>query len=733
MDGSEEAGVSKHDNAQILHDLARRWRIILLVCAALKSLGTSFVFLGVLGSLFDISLTTLIIVGFVAAAVTFLIIFFREKSSSFDVKLIARHLNRTIPEFEESSELMLKTGAKLSVLEKMQLERVENALKESSRKICLPNHPLKRASIFIAAASITALLIFAVTSPLSENRKLSILSKEVLRSDSASTRQRRLPLKIESVKVEVTPPNYTGKSKYTLAKLDLSVEEGAQLAWRIEVNQSLRNGSLIFSDSDTLLLQRQSENMLVAKKIITERGFYYLRLANANGEIQSEFYEIDVVEDLPPGITVSSPPLRTEIAPGEPARVNLQIAVEDDYSVTAAELVATVAQGSGESIKFREAKIPFDSMLKKSQRRWEIRHELDLFALGMSAGDELYFHIEAQDNRMPEANRSRSETCFIVLKVTAAVSLSISSGLALNYMPEYFRNQRQIIIDTEKLLSEKNNLSDGEFKRRSNETGADQQALRFRYGQFLGDEFDEAIGVEMIDEHEAEENSGATSDDPFEQFVHTHDSEENATLFASSIKAQLKAALNEMWSAELHLRTYQPKEALPFEYRALDFLKDVQQRSRLYVQRVGFEPSPIKVEEKRLTGDLSKISDRRSNKESSEEKSFPAIRRALPLVQKLKLSQQSLTIEEKHILENAGNELAHFAIEQPGRHLEALGDLRKLILSAINKQELCADCLLSIERSFWQILPPEQPIPSSQRQTHSALSNNYFKKIGSQP
>jgi hypothetical protein len=42
-----------------------------------------------------------------------------------------------------------------------------------------------------------------------------------------------------------------------------------------------------------------------------------------------------------------------------------------------------------------------------------------------------------------------------------------------------------------------------------------------------------------------------------------------------------------------------------YEYRALKWLKEVQQHSRLYVQCVGFEPAPIKVDEKRLCGDLS--------------------------------------------------------------------------------------------------------------------------------
>lgn len=49
------------------------------------------------------------------------------------------------------------------------------------------------------------------------------------------------------------------------------------------------------------------------------------------------------------------------------------------------------------------------------------------------------------DNHQPEANRSRSETYFIVWQDTSTAQLSVSAGLAINPIPEYFRRQRQII------------------------------------------------------------------------------------------------------------------------------------------------------------------------------------------------------------------------------------------------------------------------------------------------
>jgi hypothetical protein len=97
--------------------------------------------------------------------------------------------------------------------------------------------------------------------------------------------------------------------------------------------------------------------------------------------------------------------------------------------------------------------------------------------LGLEPGDELYFYVEALDNKTPLANRARTETFFIALQDTASQQLSVEGGLGVDLMPEYFRSQRQIIIDSEKLLGDRKNISKHEFNSRSNELGYDQKCF----------------------------------------------------------------------------------------------------------------------------------------------------------------------------------------------------------------------------------------------------------------
>jgi hypothetical protein len=59
-----------------------------------------------------------------------------------------------------------------------------------------------------------------------------------------------------------------------------------------------------------------------------------------------------------------------------------------------------------------------------------------------------------------------------------------------------------------------------------------------------------------------------------------------------------------MWEAEKQLRALTPSPALPFEIKALEAIKQLQQADRIYLHRTAFVPPPLK-EEKRMTGDLA--------------------------------------------------------------------------------------------------------------------------------
>jgi hypothetical protein len=114
-----------------------------------------------------------------------------------------------------------------------------------------------------------------------------------------------------------------------------------------------------------------------------------------------------------------------------------------------------------------------------------------------------------------------------------------------------------------------------------------------------------------------EKSTGTGIESLLSEYMHAHDSEEVNTYFEQSTKGALKAALEQMWQAELYLRLFEPEKSLPYQYKALEYLKTVQQKSRAYVKKTGYDPPPIKEQEKRLSGELKDL-DARMKKELVE-------------------------------------------------------------------------------------------------------------------
>ena len=116
---------------------------------------------------------------------------------------------------------------------------------------------------------------------------------------------------------------------------------------------------------------------------------------------------------------------------------------------------------------------------------------------------------------------------------------------------------------------------------------------------------DHSHGEEVATNSHSDDGDGLAG--IMESYIHDHQNAETNTYFEESTKATLKTALQQMWQSELYLRLFEPEKAIPYQEKALELLKSVQQKSRVYVKRTGFDPPPIKEEEKRLTGDLDEL------------------------------------------------------------------------------------------------------------------------------
>jgi hypothetical protein len=346
---------------------------------------------------------------------------------------------------------------------------------------------------------------------------------------------------------------------------------------------------------------------------------------------------------------------------------------------------------------------------------------INLPALNMEPGDELYFYVQAQDTHQQQ---SRTDVFTVAIQDTAEL-LSMDGVLSgSNLKPEFFRSERQIIIDAEKLIKDKDTIGIQKFNARSNDLGIDQKLLRLRYGKFLGEEDETVEGPKGGDELSSPEDfsNGAKI---LKEYTDDHDKAEDAQFLEPAIKAQLKATLTEMWKAELQLRLYKPQAALPFAYKALRLLKDLQQKSRSFVAKTSYNPPPLKPE-KRLSGELDKIIQPVNKQDIKAPADNQAVlKNAIGVLENLKL-KPVLNATDNRTLQLANQRLSEIASAQPGTYLPALSAMRR-ILSA---QKINVSDINMVERAIQKTLVSIKNMPKSdEANADMGLSGRYFKNL----
>jgi hypothetical protein len=196
-----------------------------------------------------------------------------------------------------------------------------------------------------------------------------------------------------------------------------------------------------------------------------------------------------------------------------------------------------------------------------------------------------------------------------------------------------------------------------------------------------------------------------------ESYVHKHDDAETADFLEPAVKAKLRGVLSQMWEAELRLRLARPAEARPYEYRALRLLKQVQQQTRAYVRKSGFEPPVLPEATARLSGDLAGAAVPRRSSQPPAPATQPEIRSALRLLAAIRAGQPAVSADAV-TLEWAGQAVARAARQRPGAYLPAVRALRQLAADARTGRPTCATCLAPAEKALAALLPVPPAAPA---------------------
>lgn len=533
----------------------------------------------------------------------------RRAADRFDQGWLVRCLNARDTRLEDSAGLLF-AGADLAPLERLQAERI--AARIAAIDPATLAEGWSRRSIALAwlvgAVALAAILLWPaqdVEPPLAAPSE----------SQSAAAGEPRLT----GLRITIVPPAYTGLPERTTRNLDVRAPAGSRVEWTLGFTPDVPSAALQLVGGQRLALARGDAGWSGSLRLDVPSLY---RIAAEGVPAAPTAHRLEPIADEPPQVQVIEPASGlVMITPGQ-RRWRVVFEASDDYAVDPlARLTVTTAIGEGENVTFTERTRTVTGTGDRKRRRFVI--DLDLASYGLQPGSDLVAQLTVADTRTPGPQAVRGPGVILRWPIPEPPQADGLDLMAKQTLPAYFRSQRQVIIDTEALIRDRRKLSEEEFLIRSDTIGVDQRLLRLRYGQFVGMEAEEGPrrppmptadkdeGAQPEPEHydgDGHDHGSAPESPVFgdlgnitAEFGHVHDESEAATLLDPDTRDLLKKALDAMWEAELNLRSGRPEAALPFENRALDFIKQVQQASRIYLPRIGSTQPPIDMA-RRMTG-----------------------------------------------------------------------------------------------------------------------------------
>jgi hypothetical protein len=631
----------------------------------------------------------------------------RHSLRTYDGRWLIRRLNALLPALEDSADLLVGKQFAAAVqgagLPALQVTRLEGRLQELPLPELRPPYPRRTLALawgVAAFATGAALLVPALW------HRLPTFSAAGPRGSASAAIHGTL---------RVTPPAYTRLPIQDLDSLDAKVPEGSRVAFAVPLGAKAAAAALVFHDGSRLELRPDGETWRGERTFDTST-FFRLQRDGAAAEhsgakpdpsaTEDSLHRLDVIADQPPEVIVRTPDHTLNLLAKGQKTWELVFEARDDYGLGPAQLSIAHAQGSGENIKTTQQTLELEG--DGDERHRTYRRTLDLAALGFAEGDDLIVRVSVADNHPGHPNVTQSASFILRWPAQIETASSGMEGLVQKTLPAYFASERQIIIDSEALQAERDHLESKRFAARADELGVEQKVLRLRYGEFLGEESERS--AQHDDDTTPTSKSFGAAGNITSEYGHVHDRPEAATLLDPDTRRILKSALDEMWQAELHLRQADPDLALPYEYKALDYIKQVQQAERIYLARAGVQLPQVDAS-RRLTGDRAGLSDRNIGPSDPVPDESP-----------IAAVWQSLN----------GNGAVDWPrlIAWTRQHQSTLPDALGLLAAAdrVQRDPACARCRTELASVLWPLLP-RAPAALEPRRLPDAVGAAYLEAL----
>lgn len=467
-----------------------------------------------------------------------------------------------------------------------------------------------------SALALVALLLFAlrVAAPLAFAREMkrilwwaqdNALVRRVDTSERVATDKEAMTgVVVEEFRVRVVPPAYSG----------LSVEERSDDAplralagSQIEVSLTARGefeGATLNFNGTTASMRALGQGKFSGAFIASASGTFETRIiADERRAPAALVRAVEVYADAVPEVNISEPAGDQLLRAVPTAPVTVRWAARDDLGLASVILKYIKSRGEGDAAKFTNGEVALRQVERINAREWRGAAALDLARLDVRAGDTLVFWTQARDRNPSVNSTGRSASLAIAIAGLEAPKLNLND-LRPNEIGRFLLSERQIIISTEKLHSERARLAQPEVQRRANEIAADQREFKNSFNDYINSEGDGHTGMEgaiasVEDQVRAAENERTE--------VHVHAVPEPPAGAPASVR-ELTYAIRAMWDAEEALSAGDTAKALVHEREALARLKRAQTAVR-YVPPIAAQHKPIDLK-RRYAGELAEIKTR---------------------------------------------------------------------------------------------------------------------------
>ncbi len=345
--------------------------------------------------------------------------------------------------------------------------------------------------------------------------------------------------RVERIDLTYNFPAYTGMTPQVVENEgDISALKGTKVDLAVQLNQPAHSARLLFDDQATLDLSASGSQNFTGSITLQHSGSYVVQLAESAGKLYagSSEYDIEVIEDKQPKVTVTKP--MRDVRATNVEEVFSEVKAEDDIGMGKVELRYSVNGGSEKTINLHSGS-PNESAVTAA-------HTFFLEEFDLQPGDLISYYAKAWDNNdVTGPGTASSDIYFIEIrpfeqKYTQSQQAPPQGGSGGEPQEELSKQQKEIISATFNQIRDKEALDPKEYLDNMEALSLVQSRLQ-NQTQGLVDRLRRRGAAEV------DENFGKLSD-------------------------YLQTAIAEMEKAAFSLGAQKPNEALPQENKALQQL-----------------------------------------------------------------------------------------------------------------------------------------------------------------